>query len=112
VQAQHLTTEKVHKKEKKHELMRAENSQKALLKRCPPIKYLMSYILTVLEETDKKDLVSSELPVPLILHQGTLTRKGKLFAVFRIRIEFNADLDPDPTFKHLAERKLNEDNKK
>ncbi len=48
-------------------------------------------------------------------YQGKLTKKGKLFVVFRIRIEFNADLGLDPTFKlneHLAERKVDEDNKK
>jgi hypothetical protein len=88
-------------------------------------------VLTVLEQTygsdewgsysivevkeDKKDLVSSELPVTLILHQGKLTTKRKLYAVFWIRIEFNADPNPDPAFKlneHLAERKVDEDNKK
>jgi hypothetical protein len=58
--------------------------------------------------------VTSELPV-FILHHGKLTRKGKLFAVFRIRIEFHADLGLDPTFKlleHLAEMKVDEDHKK
>jgi hypothetical protein len=58
-----------------------------------------TYSIVEVQE-DKKDSVSSELTVPvLILHQCKLTTKRKLFAVFRIGIVFNADLDQDPAFK-------------